>query len=73
MVDNHSLAVGQGLFLGGVISAVVWVIGYAAIAFFDVDLWLVGPALGLLLLGTLGLLVHSVAASADALTAEELE
>ena len=73
MSDDEHLAVGKGLFLGGVISAVAWLVGYAAVVYFNIDLWFVGPAVVLLALGLIGLVVHEVATGDGVPSAEDLE
>lgn len=63
--EATTISLGRGIFLVGVCSAIGWLAGYTTIVYWDIDPWLVGPALALFLGGGAGLVITMLTTSSS--------
>lgn len=61
--EGTTVSLGRGIFLVGTCSAIGWLAGYTTIVYWDIDPWLVGPALALFLGGGAGLVITTLTTS----------
>ena len=67
-----TVSLGRSIFLVGACSAIGWLAGYTTIVYWDIDPWLVGPALALLLGGGAGLVITTLTTTSSSSDAESV-